>query len=226
MTKRVRFRLHSWKKSPHLSELEKDSALPLLLRRRVTPIGQHALQAAWSLPEVAKARLVLSSRHGEFSRTLSLMQSLTKSGEISPADFSLSVHHALIGLLSIALGNRRGHTAVASGTESFCYGFMEALAALQENPDEPVILIHYDEPLPEPFSTFNNQSEQPIALALALNMAGEGEQFDFSWQPSLVGQICSQSHAIDFLHFIEGENQECISNGERHQWRWTRHALG
>jgi len=43
------------------------------------------------------------------------MEGLVAGEGVSPAEFTLSVHHALVGLLSIAQSNRRGHTALAAG---------------------------------------------------------------------------------------------------------------
>src|SRR5689334_10839923 len=89
-----------------------------LLRRRVSEIGQRALRPAWCLSE-GEPKFVLASRNGEFGRTLGLLEALTEREPLSPAEFSLSVHHALIGLLSIARGNGAGHTALAAGADSF-----------------------------------------------------------------------------------------------------------
>ncbi len=104
----------------------------MLLRRRVSPLGQHALRAVWGLPESETARLVFASRHGEFGRTLSILDALVSDEGVSPADFTLSVHHALAGLLSIVRKNRQGHTAVAAGSESFFFGLLDALLCLNE----------------------------------------------------------------------------------------------
>jgi hypothetical protein len=177
------------------------------------------------LPETANARLVFSSRHGEFSRTLSLLEAVVNQHDVSPADFTLSVHHALIGLLSIVQGNQRGHTAVASGQESFCFGLLEAIACLKEKPDEPVVLIHCDESLPGPFATFNESDERPIALAVALTAKGGGEFFRLGVKVSSTHEKPSASHAQDFLDFLASGSAECISVNERRQWQWTRHAM-
>src|SRR5580658_10067559 len=77
-------------------------AVPVLLRRRITPIGQAVLRAAWSLPGLERARFVFASRHGEFNRTLTMLEAMADDEGPSPADFSLSVHNALPGLLSIS----------------------------------------------------------------------------------------------------------------------------
>jgi len=196
----------------------------MLLRRRVSPLGQQALRAAWSLPESAQARIVFSSRHGEFGRTLSILDALIRREGASPADFTLSVHHALVGLLSIARNNRHGHTAVAAGRESFCFGLMEALACLAENPAEPVLLLHCDEPLPEPFSDHDDGAGPPLAMALTLTASGEGEALSLSTAPAAADAQQTVSPALDFLGFLRGGAAEASCSGERLHWRWRRHA--
>ncbi|MGB9154105.1 MAG: beta-ketoacyl synthase chain length factor [Alphaproteobacteria bacterium] len=221
----ARFHLRGWKSWAPSQNAEKAEGIPALLRRRVTPLGQQALSAAWNLPETADARLILTSRHGEFSRTLSLLESVANKDDLSPADFTLSVHHALVGVLSIVQGNRKGHTAVASGEESFCFGLLEAVACLKENPNEPVVLIHFDDLLPGPFATFNQPDEQPVALALALSAAGEGEAFQVESTPHPLNDNPTASHAQHFLDFLTSGSTEGLSIGEYRQWRWARHAV-
>ena len=97
-------------------------SVPLILRRRVTPIGQAALRAAWAIPGIEQARFVFASRNGEFDRSLAMLTALAAGDSPSPADFSLGVHNALAGLLSIATRNSAGHTALAAGLDSFGHG--------------------------------------------------------------------------------------------------------
>ena len=218
------FHVHGWRTCPTAQNREKPEGVPTLLRRRVTPIGQQALSAAWELPETKDARLILSSRHGEFSRTLSLLEAVTSKNEVSPADFTLSVHHALVGLLSIVQGNRKGHIAVASGSESFCLGLIEAATCLRENPAEQVVLIYFDSPLPASFASFNETDEKPLALVLALAATGNNEKFQISFEASRPNEKASASHAQDFIDFLAGDAAEVLSIGVHQRWRWMRHA--
>src|ERR1019366_5555292 len=117
--------------------------VPLLLRRRISPIGQAALRVAWALPQVERARFVFASRNGEFDRTLTMLEQVAIEDGPSPADFSLGVHNALAGLLSICARNGGGHTALAAGVDSFGFGLMEAAACLLERPEDPVMLVYY-----------------------------------------------------------------------------------
>jgi hypothetical protein len=193
---------------------------PLLLRRRVSALGQKLLKAAWSLPEAASARIVLCSRHGEFGRTLSILDALASRTEISPADFTLSVHNALAGLLSIARANRGGHTCIAAGDESFGFGMLEALACLAERPEEPVLLLYFDEQLPAPFEAFDPDAPAPIALALHLT-ADAGERFRLATLPALA-EPAGEPGAIAFLRVLLGAATASVTNGEQLLWQWRR----
>lgn len=198
--------------------------MPMSLRRRISPLGQAALRCAWGLPDAAQARIVSASRHGEFRRTMSILETLVQGETVSPADFTLSVHHALVGLLSIAQGNRNGHIAVAAGPDSFGFGFLEAVSCLQERPAEPVIFLYYDEPLPPPYDQFDSTEGQPLAIALSLSSSGAGESLllsaatprDVTGMESLPG--------LEFLRFLLTQAPEASWQGERQQWHWRRRA--
>ncbi len=218
------FYISDWKAWNLASPDAAPPATPPLLRRRITPVGQKALGMAWQFPQAAASRLILSSRHGEFSRTLSLLDSVVQEQETSPADFTLSVHHALIGLLSIAQNNQRGHTAVASGAESFCFGLIEALGCLHENPQEPVLLIHFDDVLPGAYATFNETTDQPIALVLLLGAEKTGDEFRVETKAAASQNPQTTNHAQDFINFLQSDAKETISINANRQWHWTRHA--
>jgi hypothetical protein len=199
------------------------TAVPMLLRRRVSPLGQAALRCAWGLPDAARARIVSASRHGEFGRTLSILDALCTGETVSPADFTLSVHHALTGLLSIAQSNRNGHTAVAAGPESFESGFIEAVACLQERPAEPVVLVYYDEPLPSPFDRFDTEAGPTLAMALSLS-SEQGESFLLGTGTADEGAPPPESPGLAFLRFLLTEQPQTSWRGARRQWHWRRLA--
>ncbi len=209
---------HAWKESAPALPLTTPSAL----RRRLSPLAQQTLQAAWQLPGAANARIVLSSRHGDFARTLTTFEAMVRDDAPSPADFTLMVHHALTGLLSIAQQNRQGHTALAGGRESFCYGLLEALTCLNAAPATPVLLLHYDAPLPAPFDRLDPHPAAPIAFAALLG--AEGADCQFTCAPRTEDEAPSASHVEDFIRFLESPSATLRSPGERLCWQWSRHA--
>jgi hypothetical protein len=208
-----------WAGVPREGDDAEPAAAPLLLRRRVGALGQKALRAAWALPESATARMVFCSRHGEFGRTLSILDALANSVEVSPADFTLSVHNALAGLLSIARANKQGHTTIAAGTESFGFGMMEALASLAESPDEPVLVVWFDEPLPPPFDAFKPDYVEPSALALCLT---SGQGFSLTTAPSANAPLGAEPAIHAFMRVLLGAAPEAIVISEQLAWHWRR----
>ncbi len=145
------------------------AAMPMMLRRRLTPIGQASISAAYQAGADAAVHCVFTSRHGEFARSLRLLETLAAHQPLSPADFSLCVHNALVGLLSIATRAHAGHTAIAAGPDSLAAGLLEAAALLTRQPSTSVLLVYFDDDLPVPFDALQPEPRVgPVALALLL----------------------------------------------------------
>jgi hypothetical protein len=199
------------------------AAAPTLLRRRVGQVGQKALKAAWGLPRVRDARYVFASRHGEFERTTSLLRAVVSGEPLSPADFSLSVHNALTGLLSIAAANRAGHTTIAAGIDSFCSGLLEAAVCIAEAPAKPVILVSYDAPLIPPYDELVEPSE-PLAVVLSLSAAGSGAWcVGLSSTANGARAVPDPCPAESFLRFLLAGKGSARTVGTRLTWTW-RHV--
>lgn len=199
-----------------------EQALPGSMRRRATPLGRRALAVAWSLAPEQNTRFIFSSRHGEYARTFSMLQTLAKEDTVSPADFSMSVHHALAGVMSIAMGNRKGHTALAAGPDTFGYGLMEAAVCLSERPSEPVLLLHYDEPLPDAYAGFDDDHAGAV-LALSLRPPRGPGDIEVEATPEMAkapGQ--PEDIASAFLAFLRSSEPEAACRGDRMMWRWRR----
>ncbi|GAB3092178.1 beta-ketoacyl synthase chain length factor [Aestuariicella hydrocarbonica] len=155
--------------------------IPAMLRRRLSPLGKMALATAMPLlASRADTPCVLVSRHGDLTRTLGLLNDLAHQQELSPTHFSLSVHNAIGGLLSITRKDPSNVTALACGLEDVSTGLMEAQAILQEQASlrqrgllptgndesrEPatneVLCVIYDEPVPAVYA-HTRESNQPI----------------------------------------------------------------
>lgn len=219
----IRFCLQAWEGWAEQRQLTGDNIAPVLLRRRVSSLGQNALKAAWNIPASENARYIFSSRHGEFGRTLSILENYIDEKTVSPADFSLSVHHALIGLLSIAQQNHQGHIALASGNESLCFALIEAYALLTESPDQNVMIVHCDEPLGGAFSSFNDEAETPVVLVLLLSST-TGIEYSVSWSSATDGERQFSCHALEILKFLDSDAHSLDTFGERLDWKWVKHV--
>ncbi|WP_181832628.1 beta-ketoacyl synthase chain length factor [Bosea caraganae] len=201
-------------------------ALPLSLRRRATPMGQTLLAGALGFTEIVQeARYVQASRHGEFSRARQTLLALAQEEELSPAEFSMSVHHGLAGLLSIHAQNRQGHIALAAGTESFACGLLEAAACIAERPQTPILLLYADEKLPHEFAGLAGpESALPCVMVLGLTAPRmDGDDIILTQEPASRPGDPSPSAALDFLRFLLSGEAQAVSHGEHWDWTW-RHA--
>ena len=206
-------------------DLQELPPLPMMLRRRTSPVGQKLIAAALACGDAARtARYVLASGHGELARTVGVIDSL-RMGELpSPAEFSLSVHHGLVGLLSIHTGNRRGHTALAAGPDSFGFGLLEAAASVAEAPSEPVLLLYADSPMPEEYAPFRTAADAALPLAVALQLGpagGDGDGVTLRCRTA-GGGWPAESTALDFMRFLLSGTPRATSHGARLDWEWCR----
>lgn len=200
-----------------------DAPVPAGVRRRVTSVGRKLLEAAWPLlaGRADAPRIVLASRHGEYERTWGLASALAAGEELSPAEFSLSIHHGLAALLSIATGNRAGHTALASGADSLGFGCVEAAVCLADG-DDSVLLIYYDEPLPDSYRSVADSGEDTAVLALLLERAECGGQvIETGFEPS--AQAGGDPLARHLGSVLTGRAGAAAGGGDRMTWRW-RHV--
>lgn len=201
--------------------------LPMMLRRRLTATGQAALAAAGEANAPQDARYVFCSRHGEFTRTIRLLQAVAERESLSPADFSVSVHNALAGILSIAAQSQEGHTAIAHGPDSFAAGLIEAIGLLTVYADMPVLLVYFDDDLPPPYNEIEPpESEGGLALAVLLSAGGEvglPVQLGISTAAD-EAQDGTTRQALDFVRFLASGEAERSTAGGAFDLRWCRAA--
>ena len=76
--------------------------LPMMLSRRMSPASRYAVECALELLERHSVDAVVSaSRHAETARGEKSLIALANGQEPSPTDFTMSVHNAATGVLTI-----------------------------------------------------------------------------------------------------------------------------
>jgi hypothetical protein len=197
-----------------------------MLRRRAGFLGKMALEVAYRCLGVARdVPTIFCSRHGDGTRSVDLLLDLANGIPLSPTSFGLSVHNAIGGLFSIARADRASHIAIAAGSSTIEHGVIEACGLLAEG-ERAVLLVAYDCPLPEIYSSFQDCHEQPYAWAWLLAAPGE-DRFSLAWSSTAESPSPSvERHppGLDILRFYlrKQSTLERISDGRR--WLWTRHA--
>lgn len=228
------------------------SAIPAMLRRRLSSLGKMALSVAFPLLPNSEDKLpcVFNSRHGELERTADLLQSLAKHDPLSPMHFSLSVHNAIGGVMAIARKDPSSITALAGDLGST---FLEAAAIMDEQSSREILCIIYDEPVPPVFykQEYAEQvpgPKKPYAIAFLLSGSNSGPVDGESHKRPVSSHQLTLSpcglpspdsplqaplskpdepQALTFLKYLLTLNtSELILSGDRHAWHWLKTASG
>jgi hypothetical protein len=191
-------RWSQWAAAPWLPAGEPQVALAgvaPMLRRRFSPLGRLAAQAAMDLGGGATLRdtisphdnphdnpTVYASRYGETSRCLELLADQARGSALSPTAFGLSVHNAIGAMVALTRGDRRNSSAIAAGRATAAAGVAEAVALLDDGARSASLVV-YDSPLPTGYACFEDEPSAHFAWAWRLRRPGAGERaLHLDWQ--------------------------------------------
>ncbi len=200
-------------------------AMPPMLRRRAGRQVRMAFEAAHACVQGRKQiPVVFCSRHGEVRRSIEILQPLARNEPISPAAFSLSVHNAISGLYSIASEDTAPMTALAGGADGAAQGLIEACTQVAAGAEE-VLLVVYDEPLPEIYQPYRDEEEQAYAWAWLIT-APHGQAYTWSWEPlsASPAETETEPFGLRMMRCFLSDVEQQVLPGHGKQWRWGRHA--
>ncbi len=212
---------HNGAKIPQCAEIP-DRDIPSHHRRRMSALSKLSVQIGLEAGREARADfLVFCSQHGELIRSLELLGSIASGAELSPTAFSQSVHNTSAGLYTIISDSRAPATALASGASTFAYGWIEAQAYLFENPDARVLLVCYDDLLPEEFLPYSRLQQCRYAVGL---MLGAGNSGGVELQRAAAATDDRLPLAPLFLAWWLSEEPSIRITAEGQGWSWIRHG--
>jgi hypothetical protein len=201
-------------------------AMPAMLRRRAGFLGKMALEVAYQcLGERIGVPTIFCSRHGEVSRSVELLTDLANDIPLSPTSFGLSVHNAMGGLFSIARKDQASNIALAAGKSSVEHAVIEACGLLADG-ETSVLLVVYDCPLPEIYTEFADQKEQPHAWAWLIQ-APSDNVVTLTWSSAQndIAEAREELPAgLEVLRFHLRQEKELHRICDGRQWSWTRHV--
>jgi len=146
--------------------------LPMLQRRRLSPLARAACAVAWRCRSVGgDMPSVFCSSHGESQLYFEMLEGIAAGEEVSPSRFSLCVHNAIAGLSSFHSESLMPYVALAGGTEGVYAAFVEAAGWLSETPK--ILVLCYEQPLPEAYRPYVENPGKTWALGLVLGQALE-----------------------------------------------------
>ena len=195
------------------------SAIPPMMRRRMSPLSKLAVQTAIELLNLHSVDyLVFASRHGELHRSMSLIEAIIAGEDASPMAFSQSVHNTSAGLATIATKKAIPLTSIAATEDTFQSALIEAWLFLSEYPDKKVLVIDFDQPLPEVYQAYETQQYPGYSLGLVLS---SGAQFAVETR-ELTAESAPIPQGLTFLQNYLLNKQQWTINGSVHAWQWQQ----
>jgi hypothetical protein len=203
--------------------------MPAMQRRRLERVGRIALQVAYwcQTAETADIPLVFASRHGDIQRTYEMLEVLARKEALSPTNFGLSIHNAIVAQYTIARQLKQNYLAVAAGKSTAEAAVIEAVSLLNDGAEE-VMIVMYDGSLPEAYKEFQDEADAEYAWAWRLKSSGDKADSSFSLDIVPADERSDVEtnlpHGLDVMRFmLSGEQSLHFKDGPR-QWLWQRHA--
>lgn len=163
--------------------------------------------------------LVYASRHGETARTFAILNDLANGEPMSPTQFSLSVHNAIIGLWSIHQNDTSEMTALAAEGDGLEHAVLEAAMMLNEGAPAVLVVVAEDE-TPDIYAPWISDVRFPYAVGLLLK-PGTGWQLRLE-QTKAQGPVTQRPHAIELLGALLNGTTTLQHQWERRQWNWQQ----
>lgn len=179
--------------------LEQISAMQ---RRRLSAIAKLAVNSAiQALNSESVDYIIWASQYGDEQKTFKILADVLQDQTPSPTQFSTSVHNAIAGLYSILCQDATPSTSLAA---SWSDALIEAYAWLKttKQPNSRVLVVYYDEALPEIYQEFQPFCGFAMSAVIGLD------------QPNLkleINALAQQHHhyldAQNFYHFWHQSEQ-------------------
>lgn len=197
-----------------------DSIKPIQ-RRRLSTIARGAFYCANPCLQGRKpTATVFCSAHGEAPRAANLLEAIARGEMVSPNAFSLSVHNAIAGLFGIFTQENAASISVAAGIEGIGAAFLEAWCRQQEHGCGDVLVVVYDDQVPDLFGARSAAPPVPLAAGFLLRQAAK-TRFRLE-RRSVAGQSAAHWDQIRHLvSFLQLGHSELVLQSERSQWKWT-----
>ncbi len=196
------------------------SFLPAMQRRRLGRLARMAFAVGWPLAQGhARLPLVFVSRHGETPRTFEILCDVAANEPLSPTQFSLSVHNAVIGLWSILRGETSEMTALAAAGDGLEHGVFEAAALLAEGAPAVLVIVTEEQP-PQAYCDWIDDVPFPYAVGLLLT---PGTDWQLSLKPGSETSPRTQwPHALNLLRILNTAQSACEHPWKNRLWNWQR----
>lgn len=195
--------------------------IPPLLRRRFSILGKYAAASTLNvLDDGESLPSIFASRHGDTGLTLSLLEEIGQTQPISPTGFSLAVHNAVAGIISIARNDKSPITAISSMQGLLLQTLFEAVAQLESHPR--VLCVIYDIPLPDLYRPYELSPPFPFALAFIVRRSESSDaNLILRPTPEADSPLSTYDEIFQFIKLLVDKQGSLVIKANQMSWSLT-----
>lgn len=193
--------------------------LPALKRRRLKGATRLLIESLWDIhPNIASLPIIYASRNGESTRNIATWRDLLCEQSLSPTQFSLSVHNAVLGQISELFQSHHENHAIASYDANLEIAITEAYAQFQEGVKE-ILVIVMEEEIPKTYP-LKPLKQAPFSYALTL-LLRPGKNYQLRLNHGETAP--TYDSALRFVRAQKLKEKTWHSSYQRKSyWQWSR----
>lgn len=201
------------------------SDIPAIKRRRLPEVAKRIHRFSQRLAD-EQIPIIYASYNAEFSQTLAIIRSFND--DVSPAKFSLSVHNAIAGLLSVTHNNTQSYQAMDSLSGLIETAIVEAKGLLLTH--EKIGIVYYDETLPTEFASVGDNVPDTHVLAMTLCREQDNgqayylEKIPTPKQHAVDNMVAEFANVVQVADFLRGDANTLVNTYANTTWKWSRNV--
>lgn len=199
------------------------TAIPPMLRRRLNLLGKATASCALKLLGDRKSiPMVYCSRHGDLSRSLSVLQENAEDLPVSPTNFSLAVHNAICGIISIDR-KLNSNIVTLSSADGLVPMLLESIALLGESHSE-VLCLAADVPPPEIYRSLDDLEPAHAFCAGFIVSSRHGQALQL--ENTSCKTAAPAASALDLARFMSSSDGTLSTTHNGGHWQLSRRSNG
>jgi len=204
-----------------ISETPDVDIIPLMLRRRLNLLGRACgSEILKHLKDDEIMPIVYCSQHGDIERTTKVLNELADNQPVSPMYFSLAVHNAICGILSIQAGLTSNISTIAAEQEGLVPVLLEAAGILLSGA-EKVLCVICDVTLPEIYRDEQSLPKIPYAISFIVSKS-EGVHLTLTQLPQYLDKREINLLPTRLIEFFSSNEAELLINHNGTTWKLAR----
>ncbi len=204
-----------------ISETPDVTKIPVMLRRRLNLLGRACgSEILKHLTNNKNMPIVYCSQHGDIERTTKVLNELADDQPVSPMHFSLAVHNAICGILSIQTGLASNISTIAAGQEGLVPVLLEANGIMLSGAKK-VLCVICDVTLPEVYQDEWSLPKIPYAISFIVSKS-EGVPLTLTQLPQHPDKHNIEQLPIRLIEFLSSDKAKLLINHNEATWKLAR----